>query len=223
MKLVDAAALCEANSRAFTEVYKLYNFKDEDDLKAYVDFVIHEPVEWMRGFPAAWKSVGLFSKPRAAFHRLLKQPAVLDELTEKYCDHVHGVIWNAFKTHMNTILEKRVGVVSAEPTLQVVEGSSSTNGDSIGDSDEEKSIALTVESLDSESPLPPVPCVPWKQTIDEHKNLVRCENTSPIDYKYKYEVLFEVTQILLSSRQAADENVRLRTALSTLLSEFSRA
>ncbi|NBO57176.1 MAG: hypothetical protein EBU84_21845 [Actinobacteria bacterium] len=106
MKLCEAAILCEGNNRAFAEVYKIYNFKDDDDLRAYCDFVIHEPVEWMRGFPAAWKSATMFSKPRAAFHRLLRLQAVVEELGEAYCEQVHSVVWTAFKNNMTGILEK---------------------------------------------------------------------------------------------------------------------
>ena len=217
MKLTDASALCEANARAFAEVYKIYNYKDEDDLRAYCDFVTHEPVEWMRGFPAAWKSVGLFSKPRAAFHRLLRASAVVEELGAEYCENVHTVIWNAFKGHMDAILEKRAG--AAKKPAAAAAATESVDSDSESD-------ALTAESIDLIQPVPCVPVRPWADIIRED-NFVQYGDVAaeerPLNYKHKYEVVAGVLHTLLAADRVADENVRLRTALATLLSEFSRA
>lgn len=215
MKLSDAAQLCEANTRAFSEVYKIYNYKDEDNLRAYCDFVTHEPVEWMRGFPAAWKSVGLFSKPRAAFHRLLRASAVVEELGAEYCENVHTVIWNAFKGHMDAILEKRAGAVK-KPAATLVETES--------DRQSVQSEALTAESVDVIEPVPCVPVRPWNEIIRE-ENYVQfgADAERPLNFKHKYEVVAGVLQTLLAEGRMADENLRLRTALATLLSEFGRA
>ena len=116
MKLSEAVLL---SAPAFKEVYKLYNFKDDDSLKDYCDLVIHEPVEWMRGFPAAWKSVSTFSKPRSAFHKLMKEPSVIEALGVEYCENVHNVVWKAFKEHMSEILEKRSGSTIQSPALRI--------------------------------------------------------------------------------------------------------
>jgi hypothetical protein len=207
MKLSEASILCEGNNRAFAEVYKLFNFKDEDDLRAYTDFVMHEPVEWMRGFPAAWKSVTMFSKPRAAFHRLLKQTSVLEELGESYCEQVHSVVWNAFKEHMNAILEKRNGSLAKDT---VVEESESVHVDM-----DENETGLTAESVASESddelpPCPPVPAAARRRTTPKN-NVVYTGAPRTLDYKQKFEVVSGVLLTLLSSGHSADENVRLRT------------
>jgi hypothetical protein len=234
MKLSDAAQLCEANSRAFIDVYKHYNFKDEDTLKDYCDFVIHEPVEWMRGFPAAWKSVGLFSKPRAAFHRLLKQTVVIEELTEAYCENVHSVVWNSFKTHMNAILEKRNGAAATVVAANVVEEAEDDNQSVISSAESD---ALTAESFHSDEiihPVPPVPTASNKkrpQQLQSQQQQQPPRNTiaytvQPLNYKQKYEVLNGVLNTLLGSSTSntgeQDENCRLRAALAQLLAEFSR-
>ena len=234
MKLSDAAQLCEANSRAFIEVYKHYNFKDDDTLKDYCDFVIHEPVEWMRGFPAAWKSVGLFSKPRAAFHRLLKQSAVIEELTETYCENVHSVIWNNFKTHMNTILEKRNGAATAATAAATAASAEAAEDDNQSVISAAESDALTAESFHSDEiihPVPPVPAaaikkpqVPAQQQQQPPRNTV-AYTVQPLNYKQKYEVLNGVLNTLLGAGatfESDDENYRLRKALAQLLAEFSR-
>ena len=214
MKLSEAAQLCEGTSRAFAEVYKLFNFKDEDDLHAYCDFVLHEPVEWMRGFPVAWKSPSMFSKPRAAFHRLMKLPAVVDELGATYCENVHEVVWNAFKTHMNAILEKRLGVAPGATQKKAgSENSSQAVSTITGDGTE----SLSAESFETESVLEPVPPVPRQP-----KNSIVYASGS-LDYKQKYEALQRVlSALLLRGEDADDENARLRAALTLLLSEYAR-
>jgi hypothetical protein len=245
MKLSEAAILCEGNSRAFTEVYKIYNFKDDDDLRGYCDFVIHEPTEWMRGFPAAWKSTTMFSKPRAAFHRLLRAPAVIEELGETYCEQVHGVVWTAFKNNMTSILEKRAGSLGAEEKQSLASVS-------------EDESDLTAESVCSDTEeLPPVPHVPlhlrkangaltsFSQSrgtatapAPAPKNAIVYAASSrlekPLDYKQKYEVTHRVLMTLLGrpadgnkswfqSLGPGDENARLRAALSILLTEYEAA
>jgi hypothetical protein len=221
MKLSEAALLCEGTSRPFSEVYKLYNFKDDDDLRAYCDFVIHEPVEWMRGFPAAWKSATMFSKPRAAFHRLMKLPAVVEILGTAYCENVHEVVWNSFKAHMNAILEKRGGGVNSRGESRKSDGSThESDSQSVPASE-----ALTADSFDSESIMEPVPPVPAAAVATRPKNTVVYTGgkTETLDYKHKYEVLQRVLSALLTQgSQGADEASRLRAAFAVLLSEYGR-
>jgi hypothetical protein len=218
MKLSAAAEICEANARYFTEVYKLFNYKDDDDLRAYCEFVIHEPVEWMRGFPAKWKTSSNFGRVRAAFHKLMKADAVESDLGADFCHRVHEIVWETFKEHMDAVLEKRnkgstaappsasTKTKASDPVISILE----TFGDdaasdilSAPDSDNDS------DSLDAES-LPPPPPVP------EHKpkNTVKLTKP-PLDYKHKYESALGVLKALLSGD--GDENTRLRAALVTLL------
>lgn len=227
MKLGAASELCDANGRAFTEVYKIFNFKDDDDLKNYLDFVIHEPAEWMRGFPASWKNAGHFSKVRAAFHRLLKHTSVVADLDTSYTENVHNLIWGAFKTHMAEILEKRNGAIV---------------------SDDAASVALTAESCEADLPLPTVLRRSAPRTIAAHVLAVN-EPAAPAasaahaaspppfveprnsvilkkitDYKHKYEVLNRVLMSLLEKADGFDqESQRMRAAMRILLDEFGRA
>lgn len=212
MRLSEAAVLCEGNNRAFAEVYKIYNFKDDDDLRAYCDFVIHEPAEWMQGFPAVWKSATMFSKPRAAFHRLLRQSSVIGELGEAYCTQVHNIVWNAFKNHMNSILEKRSGAIL-------------DNDDKQSQSAKSEVTHLTAESVDAatdDESLPPVPPVPANARRRTTPTNILVYDDPPPNYKHKFEVINNVLQILLSSEHTGDENTRLRTALAKLIQEYER-
>ena len=131
------------NYRYFAELYKLYNFKEEDDLKDYIDFILHEPVHWMRGFPAKLTTKPSFAKPKTALIKLLKKSEVGAALGESYTDRAYDVIWKTFKTEHEAILGGRRTMTTA-----TVEGRSASDSD-VGDA----------ESLESYDSLPPVPTV----------------------------------------------------------------
>ena len=117
MNLTEATALLgDIHGRVFAEVYKHYNYKDDAPLQDYLDFVVHEPREWMRGFPASWKSATMFGKPRAAFHKLLKDARVTGALGDAYTTSMHDAIWRAFKEHADSVLAERGGKPSPKKT-----------------------------------------------------------------------------------------------------------
>jgi hypothetical protein len=81
MKLVDAYNLLAEdgisdNCRYFSEVFKAFDFKDDDLLSDYIDFIVHEPVHWMEGFPVKLTTKTSFSKPKTAVIKLLKKGEV---------------------------------------------------------------------------------------------------------------------------------------------------
>ena len=118
MKLKECAEYLGENSRYFTAVYEEFKFKDDDLLKDYLDFIQHEPVEWIKGFPLKLRTRLSFAKPKAAIIRLLKTPEILTELTASYCSKAHDVVWDTFKKHGDTILDARLkkGLVGAGET-----------------------------------------------------------------------------------------------------------
>lgn len=107
MNLADATGLLGNQARYFSDVYKLFDFKDDQVLKDYLDFVIHEPVDWMKGFPARFTQKGSFSRPKAAVIKLLKHPNVIQVLGKEYTQKVYDIVWNTFKQNVDAILEKR--------------------------------------------------------------------------------------------------------------------
>jgi len=115
MMLETAAGLLGENSRYFVDVYKLYEFNDSQHLRDYLDFVIHEPIEWIRGFPSKLRAKGSFAKPKAALIKLLKQSEVVDALGATYVKKVHDIVWNTFKKHGDEILEARIQKYGATP------------------------------------------------------------------------------------------------------------
>jgi len=107
MNIAQATALLGSNSKYFSDIAHLYNYKDDMALKIYLDFVTHEPKEWMRGFPASYTSKSSFGKPKTAIVKLCKLTEVKEALGEEYIEGVHKTIWKAYKQHSDEIFEER--------------------------------------------------------------------------------------------------------------------
>ena len=108
LTLKDASDLLGDASRFFVAVYEEFKFKETDLLKDYLDFVLHEPVEWIKGFPLKLRNRLSFAKPKVAVIRLLKVPAAIQTLGMEYCSKAHDVIWDTFKKHGDAILDARI-------------------------------------------------------------------------------------------------------------------
>lgn len=126
MKLSEAYSLLvedgvSDNHRYFAEVYKLYQFRDDQLLKDYLEFIIREPVSWFRGFPAKLTTKTSFSKPKTAVIKLLKHDTVIDELGEEYVQRVHDVVWKTYKQCHEEILETRQKTKSPTAKMTVMD------------------------------------------------------------------------------------------------------
>ena len=110
MLLKNAGALLGSNERYFTMVYEAFKYKGEDLLRTYIDFIVREPVEWIRGFPLKLRTRASFAKPKAAIIKLLKSANVLEALGAEYCSNAHDVVWDMFKKHGDDILNARLRV-----------------------------------------------------------------------------------------------------------------
>jgi hypothetical protein len=108
-ELLDA----KAQGRYFTEPYKLFGFTEETQLKDYLDFIIHEPVEWFKGLPGKLITRGSFAKPKTALINLLKEDEVNAVLDAEYIKKVHDIVWKTFKSHSDAIVEKRIALKNA--------------------------------------------------------------------------------------------------------------
>ncbi len=153
MKLIDAYNLLVEdgiadNHRYFSEVYKLYGFDDDRDLKDYLDFIVHEPVLWLQGFPAKLTTKLAFSKPKTAVIKLLKKQSVVAALGADYVAAVHTKIWNTFKQEADKIVAARNKEEEAE---EEAEGQSHISMEV--DTVETASVG-SVETLDE--PIPPL-------------------------------------------------------------------
>jgi hypothetical protein len=147
MKLSEATHLLESHGRDFSEIYKLYNFKDETDLKDYLDFIVHEPVEWMKGFPARWVTKGSFGRPKTALVKLLKLDKVREEYSDSYTQRVYDCVWSTFKKHADDILSHRMQKNTIVPD-NTGSGIRSSRGSII-----ELGAALGGEEFDTGSPM----------------------------------------------------------------------
>jgi hypothetical protein len=175
MKLIDAYNLLAEdgtdNARSFSEVYKLYGFADEDELRRYMEFVLHETVDWFVGFPARLKSRQAFAKPKTAIIKLLKQSAVQTALGTEYTSKAHQKIWDTFKQNVDKILSHRnptdidaqsVGSVDSEASA--VTAATAATAASLG----------TVETVELQ-PVPPISRNPtsWFQPQDDRVEFLK--------------------------------------------------
>lgn len=152
MNLGSATALLGDSGRHFMEVYKLYNYRDDMELRAYLDFVMHEPAEWMRGFPQKLRTRTTFALPKTAMIKLLKLPAISDAFGTEYVKQVYEAVWNTYKKQGDAILEERLRSASAATAAAHMRQKSP----SIEDYMDSENISET-ESVHSELPVPVPP------------------------------------------------------------------
>ena len=112
MKIIDAHKLLSEDgvadhARYFNDLFKQHEFKEDDDLKKYFDFVLHEPVIWLKSFPSKLRSKPAFSKPKTAVLKLLRSAEVISVYGKPYCENAHDVIDSVYKKNVDTILESR--------------------------------------------------------------------------------------------------------------------
>jgi hypothetical protein len=112
MKIIDAHKLLSEDgvadhARYFNDLFKQHEFKESDELKQYFDFVLHEPVIWLKSFPSKLRSKPAFSKPKTAVLKLLRSPAVISAYGKPYCENTHDVIDSVYKKNVDAILETR--------------------------------------------------------------------------------------------------------------------
>jgi len=88
-------------------LYEHFQFKETQSLKDYLDFIVHEPVEWLKAFPEKLKTKSSFAKPKSALIKLLKHERVINDLGDEYIKNIHDVIWATFKKHGDVILASR--------------------------------------------------------------------------------------------------------------------
>jgi hypothetical protein len=119
MKLEEAYKLVAAHHRVIADVAKHYNWKDDTDLKEYTDFILHEPIQWMKGYPAKYSDVANFAKPKTAMVKLMKQSEVQTEYGEDYANKVRDAIWDAYK---QLAKDQPATPEPSGPVLTIVEG-----------------------------------------------------------------------------------------------------
>ena len=107
MHLGESEGLLGESARYFVCLYEHFQFKETQSLKDYLDFIVHEPVEWLKAFPEKLKTKSSFAKPKSALIKLLKHERVIRDLGEDYVKNIHDVIWATFKKHGDAILASR--------------------------------------------------------------------------------------------------------------------
>lgn len=192
MLLKNAGALLGSNERYFTVVYEAFKYKSEDLLRTYIDFIVREPVEWIRGFPLKLRTRASFAKPKAAIIKLLKTGNVLEALGAEYCSNAHDVVWDTFKKHGDIILNARlatdVGAV-AETNELIAEGEAAPK------------IAAAANVIDG-----------IEEVTDISGSTVTVPVVSPWERKYRI-----LQSVVISMLHDYRENIGLVTGVHTLL------
>jgi hypothetical protein len=107
MRLGESEGLLGESARYFVCLYEHFGFNDQQSLKDYLDFIVHEPVEFLKAFPEQLKTKSSFAKPKSALIKLLKHERVINLLGEEYIKTIHDTIWATFKKHGDSILSSR--------------------------------------------------------------------------------------------------------------------
>lgn len=192
MKLKDVAAVLGANTRFFSVVYEGFKFKDEDLLRDYIDFILHEPVEWLRGFPLKLRTGASFAKPKAALIKVLKAATVVEVLGASYCLNARTVVWDTFKKHADTVLNAR-----------------------------EKGEAASVNPIDPNATNELVDETVAENEFEEVADLPGAAAAAPAavvsPWEHKYRILRSVVMSMLFDYR---ENAGLATAVHTLLANL---
>lgn len=216
MKLIEAYNLLVEdgiadNQRYFAELYKHFQFGDQDRLKEYLDFIVQEPVQWIHGFPTKLTTKTSFSKPKTAVIKLLKKEAVLKALGKQYVEQVHDTIWTTYKQHWEDVLKQRERIrpvrvsvldhfeaesLASQPTPSLPRQLSERE---LPDTASEPDLHLTFEEEPPEIPSPPpaptlsplAPAVPAAPA-----SLAPCSTTSQ---EQRIQILKDVIQKLSST------------------------
>jgi hypothetical protein len=202
MLLKNAGTLLGSNERYFTVVYEAFKYKGEDLLRTYIDFIVREPVEWIRGFPLKLRTRASFAKPKAAIIKLLKTGNVLEALGAEYCSNAHDVVWDTFKKHGDDILNARL-----------------TTGDGAA------TVAETNELISEGDAVPAAAAAAATATIDgiEEVTDISGAGVTPAvvsPWERKYHILRSVITSMLHDYR---DNIGLVTAVDTLLVNLDSA
>jgi hypothetical protein len=198
MKLSEAQTLLGENARHFTEVYKLFSFRDDQLLKDYIDFIVREPVEWLKGFPSKLVSKGAFSKPKTSVIKLLKIESVITHLGEEYANNARDAIWQAFKNNLDSILLKRNRIHVAPVMEQTIEHMSIAHSESENEIQYEQPIDSEILSL-------------YDNENTKSANVNTGKTT--MSWEAKYTVLSSVVQSLLEDHKTTTPSLANATLL----------
>lgn len=193
MKLADAQILLGENSRYFSEVYKQFAFRDDQLLKDYLDFIIHEPIEWMKGFPSKLTTKSTFSRPKAILVKLLKMDAVKSALGEEYVAKTYGIIWKTFKNNLDMVLATRNNAHHANVLTQMTQPD-----ETLGDNEVE-----SVHTIVEEEQCSTKSCDACKKWEHKYNILLGVTNSLIHEYGNIAPGLMNATLLLLSASSSA--------------------
>ncbi len=208
--LGSVAALLDDQARSFSDVYKLYGFREDQAFSEYVDFFLHEPVAWFEGLPASLKSKASFTKPKTAFSKALKHGDVIAALGAEACENAVHVLWDTYKKEADRIVASRNGTgageedaaaaaaiaaaaIAAEPILEVTEEEPAKRRSR---KQKAKAADATAPAATAATAATNATAVPAAATV---------ANPSTMSYETKYRVIDRAFRALLSDGFPASE------------------
>lgn len=122
MNLKEAFLLLGSQGRCLLEIAKHYHFKEENDIKDFIEFVKHDPNEWFSGFPSRFRGEKS-SVVKTAFVKLMKNTQLKEVVGPELCDETRSAVWNTYKQRDHTSSESKKDVTSTapNPTLEIVD------------------------------------------------------------------------------------------------------
>lgn len=130
-------------ARSFMEVANIYKYGEDELIGDYLDFVLHEPIEWLRGFPKKWTTEADYHKVRTGFRKILKLQSVIDALGKDKCESMSREIWDIFK-HISEMLPMSDIVTSASIDVPKISSDTSKPINSTDEIKDLKRILATV-------------------------------------------------------------------------------
>lgn len=95
------------NASVFKTTYEHYQFKNDENLKAYLEFIKDNTIEWFSEMPERWKSLTQLSKPKTALIKLLKNEEIAKEVGDEYAQELITTINGTWKKYMHDLSDSR--------------------------------------------------------------------------------------------------------------------
>jgi len=217
--LGSVSALLDDQARSFSDVYKLYGFREDQAFSEYVDFFLHEPVAWFEGLPASLKSKASFTKPKTAFSKALKHGDVIAALGADECQHAVNVLWDTYKKEADRIVASRSGTgagveeaaaaaaIAAEPILEVTEEEPAKRRSrkQKAKAADATAAAATAAATAATASAPAAPAATAAAPAATAAPAAVASNPSTMSYETKYRVIDRAFRALLSDGFPASE------------------
>lgn len=94
------------NRRWFEQIYKFQNWKDDDELKAYLSYIKNNADEWFKKTPPEWTAEKTLKNAMTGVNSLIKNSEKVRELIGvAECDEITKIMSNILRTNISHIID----------------------------------------------------------------------------------------------------------------------